>query len=429
MSLSTHTTRPFSDLVEESLDEAAFLWRRWEGELTSLTRNLDDIWSWTEDRLHGALDGVRIGGASSDVVMHGLLSADIDRVKVCAAILGSSSDAAAIETLTAALSAAEGDRLDAIVHSLELMGSAHALRASAATLTRGGQPFAGALCRLKAFHRATPAAELQTALHSDSPAAQAEAVRAALHLPAPLGDEIVTAALPSDDRGVRLAAVETGISRGVPRAWAAGMSAAGRLDDSAAPYLRLVALLGNADEHEIVYSALRIAALQPHAVWALGHLGTVRAIESLLAGMKYENLARACGEAYCWITGAELERDRLAVQEVAAEVPVFEDDDLDANLIPPPEALWPLPDADAVRHDWAARAPRFAPDVRHVLGQPASVERLMTTVEQGPMLRRHDIAFELRARSRGRYDVETRAFAARQRQMMAAARAAVAAGA
>ena len=34
---------PFPDLVDESLDEAAFLWRRWERELTSLTRSLDEI--------------------------------------------------------------------------------------------------------------------------------------------------------------------------------------------------------------------------------------------------------------------------------------------------------------------------------------------------------------------------------------------------
>ena len=67
-------TQAFSDsLVEESFDEAAFLWRRWEDELTSLTRNLDEVWSWTEDRLHGALDGVRVAGNRlTDMVGGGL---------------------------------------------------------------------------------------------------------------------------------------------------------------------------------------------------------------------------------------------------------------------------------------------------------------------------------------------------------------------
>ena len=42
------------------------------------------------------------------------------------------------------------------------------------------------------------------------------------------------------------------------------------------------------------------------------------------------------------------------------------------------------------------------------------------------MLRRPDLALELRVKTRGRYDVETRAFTGRQRQMMMASRAAVA---
>jgi len=56
--------------------------------------------------------------------------------------------------------------------------------------------------------------------------------------------------------------------------------------------------------------------------------------------------------AYCWITGADLERDRLAIEDTLPEVPAFEDDDLDANLVPQPEALWPAPDAEAAQRHW-----------------------------------------------------------------------------
>src|SRR5436190_11144567 len=62
MPLTSGASHAFDDLVEESLDEAAFLWGRWESELVSLTRSLDEVWTWTEDRLHGALDGVRAAG-------------------------------------------------------------------------------------------------------------------------------------------------------------------------------------------------------------------------------------------------------------------------------------------------------------------------------------------------------------------------------
>jgi len=49
-------------------------------------------------------------------------------------------------------------------------------------------------------------------------------------------------------------------------------------------------------------------------------------------------------------------------------------------------------------------------------------------IESGPMLRRPDLVLQLRVKTRGRYDVETRAFAARQRQMMAAGRSAAEGG-
>src|SRR2546422_9118671 len=104
-----HAAEPFHDLVDESLDEAAFLWRRWESELTSLTRNLDEVWSWTEDRLHGALDGVRVAGARLiDVANQGLLSDEIDRIAVSAGVLASSAEPGAAAAVAAALSVADG---------------------------------------------------------------------------------------------------------------------------------------------------------------------------------------------------------------------------------------------------------------------------------------------------------------------------------
>jgi uncharacterized protein (TIGR02270 family) len=145
--------------------------------------------------------------------------------------------------------------------------------------------------------------------------------------------------------------------------------------------------------------------------------------------MRHEGLARACGEAYCWITGADLDRDHLANAEPSEEVPAFEDEDLDANLVPAPHALWPLPDAEAVHRHWAEQRGTFGPDARHIHGRPADHSTLLDMMETGPMLRRPDLALELRVRTEGRYDVETRAFTATQKHMMAAGRTAMLAGA
>jgi uncharacterized protein (TIGR02270 family) len=194
---------------------------------------------------------------------------------------------------------------------------------------------------------------------------------------------------------------------------------------AAAPYLKLLAMFGTAEEQEAVYAVLRVPELQVAAIWALGHIGNVRAADACVAGMQHEPIARACGEAYCWITGADLERDTLNVKETPPDAPAFEDDDLDANLVPAPEALWPLPDAEAVKKHWLAIRSEWSTNVRHIRGKPAGGDTLLSMMETGPMLRRPDLALELRVKTRGRYDVEPRAFTGRQRQMMMVSRAAV----
>jgi len=422
---SIATAVPFADLIGHSFDEAAFLWRRWEHELASPTRNLDEVWSWTEDRLHGALDGVRVAGADLvDLAVKELLSEENDRVTVAAGLLASSQEPRAGNTLSDALHAAEGIRLAVILRALELLGTPHALRSAASVLSANGPFGAAALCRLKAFRRVAAGDELMVAFESGVPSFKATALRAALYVPTRRAEEIIAVALDDDNMSVRLAAAETGMCRGMRVARDMAFARPRRLDAATGPFLRIVGMLGEADDHEIVFAALRVPALQLHAIWALGHIGTARAAEACLAGMRHEKLARASGEAYCWITGADLARDSLARKETPVDAPAFEDDDLDANLVPPPEAQWPVPDLEAVTRHWGERQAAFSPNVRHIHGRPASTHTLMTMMESGPMLRRPDLAFELRARTQGKYDVEASAFSNSQRQMMAAGRAA-----
>jgi uncharacterized protein (TIGR02270 family) len=325
-----------------------------------------------------------------------------------------------------ALAAAEGDTLRAMLRGVELMGTNQTLRAAASALRRRGAVGAAALCRLKAFRRISPTEEMATAFKSDLVDAQRDAVRAAVYSQSRETDVFITAVMRNQNTAVRLAAIETGLMRGLAPAREAMTQLARQLDEEAGPYLKLIAMFGTPADHEVVYRALRVPEVQLASIWALGHIGTARAAESCLAGMQYEHLARACGEAYSWITVADLERDGLAKTETPAEAPPFEEDDLDANLVPPPESLWPLPDVEAVCRHWSGLRTEWTADVRYVRGQPASVQRLAALIETGPMLRRPDLILELRARTRGSYDVEPRAFAARQRQMMAASRAGLA---
>ena len=79
---------PLRDLIDESRDEAAFLWRRWETELASITRNLNEVWSWSEDRLQGALDGVRVADTQLlDVLAPCLKSDQLEQLTMAAHLL------------------------------------------------------------------------------------------------------------------------------------------------------------------------------------------------------------------------------------------------------------------------------------------------------------------------------------------------------
>lgn len=426
MSQPGGSTDAFADLVEESLDEAAFLWQRWESELTSPTRNLNEVWSWTEDRLVGALDGVRAAGAGLvDLASAGLGSEDHPRVVACAALLASSPEPAAAAAVAEAVSSAEDDKLGAIVRGLEVFGHGPSLRAAAEALRARGA--LGVLCTLKAFHRARMGDELVRALESADAVTQALAVRSAAHVTSREFDDAISGLLQSGQPQVRVAAVDTGLRRGLPHAWPAAVRLAKSGDLTEAPLLTWIAMLGSPDDQEIIFSALRVPELQRAGVWALGHIGTTRAVEACLAGMRHEAAARACGEAYCWMTGADLERDSLAVREEPPDPPSFEDEDLDANLVPSPADLWPLPDPEAIKEDWAARSASFSPELRHIHGRPVTPDWLVSMVERGPMLRRPDLVMELAARSRGAFDVETRALTSRQRRMFESSRAAVAA--
>jgi uncharacterized protein (TIGR02270 family) len=348
-----------------------------------------------------------------------------DRVAVGAAILGSINEQGAPEAIAAALKIAQGARLDAILRGLELLGSDQALRASASVLTAPEPARAGALCRLKLFRRVAPGNELATAFRSNVADVQVNAIRAARLVPPESAGQWIAAGLNSDNADVQYAAVESGLALRIDEAWTTATQMATQHTPAAARYLKLLAMFGTAEEQEAVYAVLRVPELQVAAIWALGHIGNVRAVDACVAGMQHEPIARACGEAYCWITGADLERDTLNVTETPADVPAFEDDDLDANLVPPPEALWPLPDAEAVKKHWLAIRSEWSASVRHIRGKPATGEALLSMMETGPMLRRPDLALELRVKTRGRYDVEPRAFTGRQRQMMMASRAAV----
>jgi uncharacterized protein (TIGR02270 family) len=425
------TAEPYWDLVAQSLEEAAFYWQRWEADLESLTRNLDEVWSWTEDRLAGALDGVRVaGGRVVDVTQAALRGEDLAARTVAAHVLAARTPEPAREALAAAVREAAGAPLRAMVRGIETAALDGTFAPVTAALAGTGPEHCAALCRIKAFRRVAPGKEAMAALESNVPQLQAQVLRVL----GDAGDESLVAryvawGLKSESAEVRRAAIGTGIRRRDAGAWDAAVELIGQRHPDCAPFLSAVAALGSSEERELVIGALREPALQQAALFALGSIGTPQAIEICLTGMREAKLARAAGEAYCAITGAELARDHLIAPEPAESPspPRFEDDDLDADLVPKAHELWPLPDLAAVQRHWQGLKRNFGAGVRHFRGRPVDLESLIAALESGPMLRRADLALELTVRTGGKYDLEPRAFAQAQRTLMRAGRARLAA--
>src|SRR6185437_16353468 len=114
------TAEPYLDLIEQSLEEAAFLWKRWEADLESLIRNLEDVESWTEDRLHGALDGVRVAGEKVvEVTEAALRGKDRAAITAAAHALAAQTPARAREALAAAVRDSNGTSLRAMTRGIE----------------------------------------------------------------------------------------------------------------------------------------------------------------------------------------------------------------------------------------------------------------------------------------------------------------------
>ena len=120
MNAARTTAEPYWDLIEQSLEEAAFFWKRWESDLASLTRGLDEVWTWTEDRLQGALDGVRVAGEAVVAATEGALRGkDPAAITAAAHVLAARTPARAREALATAVRNAKGTSLVAMTRGIE----------------------------------------------------------------------------------------------------------------------------------------------------------------------------------------------------------------------------------------------------------------------------------------------------------------------
>ena len=151
----------------------------------------------------------------------------------------------------------------------------------------------------------------------------------------------------------------------------------------------------------------------------------VRYADDLLCLLTHDDarLAKLAGEAFCAITGFDAARAIAPRLPEPEDVP-FEEDNLDAPLVPDAIDDLPMLDLDLTRRWWQANRARFHGSGRYLQGRPYDLEAVLTALERGPSRRRHALALGVSIASGGRHSVATRAFSSHQRREMATLRSA-----
>ncbi|NVB38803.1 hypothetical protein G6O69_13260 [Pseudenhygromyxa sp. WMMC2535] len=441
-------------IVERHLDEAAALVERWLEAWEAPDFDLEALAS-VEARILAHLDGLRVAGPE---VVARVLRPVILRGEVPDAGVASLAAMAVLEpgewsTLFEPRGAsAEADEMDAVLDALApwraraqsaqddplaaLRCSARVLALSLAEDPRvdawlderladasAGDPTRLAELLLAAARRGRAVVGLPALLQRAEAQVVAAAALAARHA----SDEGSAAALIScfehANAWVRAEAIESGLIRQLPGAWACARTMA----SAAPPGLRRrawlwLALLGDEAAQAELIARFGGAvdegsqAERADALWAASFGGRPAAVDAALPLLGDPVLGPLAGELFRAIAGAPEEDDSLweaasigdigEIGEGEVSLPSLEDDDLEAELGIDAESLLPVPKAEALAAWWAERRPELAAQPRLLGGVPWSEAALLEGLRHGSMRRTPGLALALGIHSAGQRQLQ-----------------------
>lgn len=142
---------------------------------------------------------------------------------------------------------------------------------------------------------------------------------------------------------------------------------------------------------------------------ATGILGDPHAVNWLIGKMADAKLAKLAGEAFSFITGIDLVKDELIMQQPLVH-PMHPNDDIyDDNLDLDEDENLPYPDAKKVLILWRNHGQKFIVGRRYFIGQPITSNYLKSILLNGSQRQRHAAAIELAVNENGMQLPNTRA--------------------
>lgn len=391
--------RPISwDIYEEHLDEAAWLWGKWEESLDSAVYALGDAAVGPEERLLAHLDGLVLGGqpVARKLLVPALTSDDLGGIAAAAWALTQAEDADHQDTVIGALASAESSACAAVGRALYLAPRADLSRL--VPLWNTGAPPVRAIV-FDAFGPREPGwvrANIEPALRSGQPPLIVAALRAVRNARERVFLDHVQVALQSEDAEVRREAMSTGLALGVRTAWSVCRTFAGAPGDFCRFPLGLLATSHDPNDRAFVRGRAMDAEVGRHALWALGFAGDAESAEVLVRAMSDEKTAKVAGEAFSAITGLAIVGP--LVKPGVTEGPNAEEVESDD---PPPvvrsEDSLSEPRVEAVKKWWDRERAHFRSGSRFIHGQPRNPETLRAALTAAATWRREILSIELAA--------------------------------
>lgn len=400
------------DILEEHLDEAAFLSGQWERALVDPDYTLAEVAGGPEERVLAHLDGLVLGGtaAAERLLVPALGGDDADVVRAAAWALLLSEHGDRLDLVLEKLSASEPEQAAAISRALQLAARDDVPGRLVALLGKGSPGTRAAVLDVIAFRRADVAGPLEAFIGApDAPVRQA-ALRLARALPQRFAPHVLEPSLGGEDVAERDLAIAAGLVAGARPAWAA----CERIVRDGGPAWDFPALLfALSAEKDLgpLVAALDDPERASGALFALGFTGRVEAADAVAAHLGDEDLGKLAGEAFSAVTGLAIGRENaVPPQPWNPDAPAGEEEEEAAG----PEADLPVPDPAPILAWWEKARKGFDPAARLLGGVPWSTEALLGALETAPMRRRPALALDLAVRTRGAGQVETRALARRQ---------------
>jgi uncharacterized protein (TIGR02270 family) len=418
-------------IVDQHAEEAAFLWLLRDRAVHAPHYALRHL-ARLDERLEAHLDGLRVAGESGwetaraamlehqepgEIFAAGALALESGRWTRLEEVMAAAAGAPAlVRPLVSAFGWTQPEKLRGIIPRLLASPSPLARRVGLAAC---------------GVHRGDPGAALEPALRDGDAPTRARALRCAGELGrADLVAEI-RARTRDDDPDCAFWAGWSATLLG-DRAPTPALTAA--LNDAAAPHhARALEIVLRSAGLEAAHDALRAmsqdAALRRSLVVGAGIVGDPAYVPWLLDAMADPTLARAAGEAFALITGADLALEDLEGNPPADFAAGPDEDPGNPDVALDPEEHLPWPDPAAVRVWWSARASSLPARTRHFVGAKLTPQSCGRILREGRQRQRSAAALELVLGGMRGPLFETRAPAPRQGALLGCAKAALTAGA